>query len=239
MKLPNTRSAIRPDPGYALVEVDLRQADAQVVTWSADCRVLKSLLRRRVDIYTEMETGVWEDPKLPQSRQVRKNCVHSVDYGAGWHTLAEKYVADAASAKYFIDKWFQARPEIRAWQEEIGRQMSGRRTPTIYNVWGYRRVYACPVPITQPLAWIGQSTVSITKDHMILRIDDEMPEAELLLDGHDSVLMQIPRRKCPDCFPALTKLCEIEIPFAGDPLVIPVEIKWSLNDWGHMEKWDG
>lgn len=247
--LPNTRSAIVPDPGCALVEVDLKQADAQVVVWSSDCRIMKSLLRRCIDIYTEAETGVWDDPRLPGggqypppawARHKRKNIIHSSDYGAGERTVGEKYCGgDITAARIFLDTWFAARPEIREWHRSIAHQMARSYTPTIYNVWGFRRVYAYRVPITQPLAWIGQSTTSITKDHMMLRICDEMPEAELLLESHDSVLMQLPRRKCPDIFPALARLCEIEIPFPGDPLVIPIEIKWSLRSWGEMEEWHG
>lgn len=247
--LPNTRSAIIPDPGMALVECDLRQADAQVVAWSSDCRTMKSLLRRRVDIYTENETHVWDDPRVPgggqyppprAARQLRKNVVHSGDYGAGAPTIGDKYMAgDRSAAAYFLQHWFAARPEIRDWQQQIAHRMQKSRTPTVYNAWGFRRVYACQVPVTQPLAWIGQSTVSIVKDKIMIRIDGELPEAELLLESHDSVLMQLPQRMCPDIFPRLLSLCEIEIPFPNDPLVIPAEIKWSLQNWGNMEEWDG
>lgn len=207
-----------------------------MVAWESDDPVLKDLFRRQIDIYTELETGVWLDPRLPQSRQLRKNCIHSVDYGAGKRTLAEKYVGDERSAEHFITSWFTAHPAIRQWQRRVEWDMQQGRTPIVRNAWGFRRVYACATPLTQPLAWIGQSTVSITINKIMLRLADE-PGVELLLQIHDSVLMQLPHCKCPSAFERLLALAQQPIPFKPDPLVIPCELKWSPLNWGRMEAW--
>jgi DNA polymerase family A len=231
---PNIRSCILPDPGMILVEPDLRQADAQVVAWESDEATMKDLLRRGIDIYTETETGVWDDPLLPPSRQTRKNCVHSVNYGAGKRTLAERYVGSERAAADFIRIWFAKRPGIRNWQRRVEWDMEQSRTPIIHNIFGYRRIYACATPLTQPLAWIGQSTISIVNKRMLLALD--ALDIQLLAANHDSVLMQLPARDCPTCFPSLIAACSIPIPYP-DPLTIPVELKYSEQDWGHMQKW--
>jgi hypothetical protein len=237
--LPNTRSAIVPEPGMAFVEVDLRQADAQAVAWMAGAQRLKSLLGRRMDIYTELETGVWADAKLALvPRQTRKNVIHSSNYGGGARTISDRYIHDLHSTEYFLDAWFGTHHEIREWHMDIEHQMKRSRTPQIRNVWGFRRVYAMQVPITQPLAWLGQSTISICKDHMMLRVHDEAPWATLKMEYHDSLLLQLPRRMCPDRFEEIIRMCDVEIPFA-DPLHIPVELKWSTTNWGEMEEWHG
>jgi hypothetical protein len=235
MTLPNIRSCIVPDPGMVLVELDLRQADAQVVAWESDDATLKSLFRRQIDIYTETETGVWDDPKLPQLRQTRKNCIHSVDYGVGKRTLADRYVGNEASAEHFITAWFTSHPRIREWQRRVEWDMQQGRTPSIHNVFGYRRVYATATPITQPLAWIGQSTISIVNKLMLLALD--RMGVWIYGPNHDSVLCQVSAHEAPTCFPELVAACQITIPYL-DPLIIPVELKWSERDWGHMEKWN-
>lgn len=234
MSLPNIRSCIIPDPHMVLVELDLRQADAQVVAWESNEPTMKDLFRRRVDIYTETESGVWDDPKLPQSRQTRKNCTHSVNYGAGKRTLAERYVGSDTSAEHFITAWFRARPGIRDWQRRVEWDMRQSRTPVIHNIFGYRRIYATATPITQPLAWIGQSTISIVNKLMLLALD--RLGVWIYSPNHDSVLCQVPTRDVPDCFPQLITACSIPIPYP-DPLTIPVELKFSPRDWGHMEAW--
>lgn len=234
--LPNIRSCILPDPGHILVELDLKQADAQVVAWESDDAVLKDLFRRGLDIYTETETGVWADPRLPQVRQIRKNCIHSVDYGAGERTLADRYVHSVESARHFIASWFKAHPGIREWQRRVEWDMRQSRTPSIRNIFGYRRLYACATPITQALAWIGQSTIGRVNKEMLLALHRSGLPVRLYMPHHDSVLCAVPERDAPDVFPALIEACSILIPYP-DPLVIPVELKWSDRDWGSMRKW--
>jgi hypothetical protein len=60
------------------------------------------------------------------------------------------------------------------------------------------------------------------------------------MQHHDSLLMQVPGE-----FPSLAfverlrKAMSVTIPYDDDPLVIPCEIKWSRQDWGHMHPWHG
>ena len=79
MQLPVLRRLIRPDPGMTLLDLDLSAADVQVVAWDSGDELLKAQLRAKEDIYTETATGLWADPRLPASRGLRKNCVHSAD----------------------------------------------------------------------------------------------------------------------------------------------------------------
>jgi hypothetical protein len=57
------------------------------------------------------------------------------------------------------------------------------------------------------------------------------------MQHHDSLLIQVPGE-----FPSLAfverlrKAMSVTIPY-DDPLVIPCEIKWSRQDWGHMHPW--
>lgn len=241
MHLPNIRATIIPDPGHVLVEVDCKQADAQIVAWESDDQSLKSLLRQGMDIYTEQSSGVWSDPHLPASRQKRKNTIHTVNYGGGHRVVAERYLGTEAAAKHFIEVWFAHHPSIREWQRRVSWDMQQSRTPTIRNIWGYRRVYACATPITQPLAWIGQSTVARINKQMLRNYDEaKLPICHLepLMPHHDSVLLQVPDKWVPDIFTELLRLAAVPVPYQ-DILTIPAELKWSERSWGHMEKWSG
>jgi DNA polymerase family A len=236
VQLPNIRSTIVPDPGYVLVEIDLKQADAQVVAWESSDNNLKSLFRRGVDIYTERETSTWTSVHVP--RQIRKNCIHSVNYGAGHRTLAERYLGTEAAAKDFIANWFTHHPAIPEWHRRIAWEMQQSLTPTIRNIWGYRRTYACPTPLTQPLAWLGQSTVARINKEMLLAYGQHECDLgiQVLMPHHDSVLLQARERDVPDIFLELLHLADIVVPY-DDPLIIPSELKWSDRSWGHMTKW--
>jgi hypothetical protein len=59
----------------------------------------------------------------------------------------------------------------------------------------------------------------------------------LLMQHHDSLLMQVPGEFPSTEFVArLRKAMSVTIPY-DDPLIIPCEIKWSRQDWGHMHTW--
>jgi hypothetical protein len=236
-QLPNIRRTIVPDPGMILIEVDLKQADAQIVAWEANDEPLKSLFRQGIDIYTERQTGIWSNPGLPSSRQIRKNCIHSVNYGAAYRTLAERYVGTEAAARHFIESWFDYHPAIHEWQRRIEWEMTQSRTPSIRNIYGYRRLYACPTPLTQPLAWLGQSTVARVNKEMLLALATLEPTVQILMPHHDSVLLQVPVGLTPDIFPKLLELCAITVPYKDDPLVIPCDLKYSDQSWGDMLSW--
>lgn len=236
MHTPNIRDTIIPDLGHVLIEIDLKQADPHVVAWEADDTELKTLFRLGLDIYTEQHSGVWRDPDLPQSRQTRKNTVNSTNYGAGYRTLAERYLGTERAAKHWLSVWFSAHPRIREWHRRIAWEMRQSFTPIIHNQWGYRRVYAHATPITEPLAWIGQSTVARVNKQMLLNYDQASLPIQLLMPHHDSVLLQVPEQSVPEIFPTLLHLAAVPVPYT-DPLVIPAELKWSPRSWGHMQKW--
>ena len=252
--LPNVRSLWLPDPGFVLVEADLARADAQVVAWDADCPSLKRIFQAGIDIHSDNARFLYgcanpRDYIRPGTtyRDYAKNVVHATDYGANENTLSNMYEVEAARAAQFIRKWKQIdHPEINAWHQRIEWELTTRKSPTMRNAFGFRRMYAGgPASRTggllgQALAWIAQSTVSVAINKAMLRVYQALPDSDvqLLMQIHDSLLMQVRAELCPDIFPVILDLMRIEIPYP-DPLVIPLELKWSASNWGHMEKWNG
>ncbi len=62
-----------------------------------------------------------------------------------------------------------------------------------------------------------------------------MPEAQLLLQVHDSLVLQVPTNLTPTIYADVKKNMEILIPYP-DPLTIPVSIAASTQSWGHCEE---
>ena len=237
MDPPVLRRLIIPDPGMTLLDLDLSQADAQVVAWASDDTLLKEQLRAKVDIYMEMETGIWANPRLP-GRQKRKNMVHSANYGAGYKTIGDKYVGDRSVAKQWLTAWFHHHPAVLAWQRQTAFALQSSRIVT--NAWGFRRVYTDRLDyiLPQALAWIGQSTVAITINKILVRVDhahehDDLP-IQLLLQDHDNLVMQCPTNQLNEAVPRLLELAKVPIPFP-DPLVISASLKASERSWADVE----
>ena len=242
IQLPNVRKMYIPDPGYTMVEVDLQRADAQVVAWEAGDEELKNLFRSGADIHSANALAIFGGPgpitkgspgyaAWDYKRHRAKTGVHAVNYGCKENTLAEHIQCSRVDARRFIKMWFTAHPKILEWHKRVEYDLIIRKC--VENKFGYKRHYFDRVEglLPEALAWIGQSTVAIAINHALLAIEEGVPEAQLLLQIHDSILLQVPTPLVYKSLPIIYKLCHIPIPYP-DPLTIPVTMQISEKSWG-------
>lgn len=247
--LPNIRKIFVPDDGYVLYDCDLSGADAQVVAWEADDTDLKAAFRAGIDVHVKNATEMLgaEFTSLTgnaryKKRQSNKHAVHACNYGAKPPAIAGHPSINwpIARASAFRSRWFQLHPKIGpvertgSWHHRIQWEINTRKMVT--NPFGYRRVYfdrpdEC---FTEALAWVPQSTVALVTFYGALKLEAAYPQVEMLLQNHDSLVFQIPKRKA---IPAqeLRRLLDVEIPYP-DPLHIPWGISCSDVSWGDVEK---
>lgn len=266
VELPNIRSMIVPDRGYVLVEADLARADAQVCAWDAGCAALKVAFARGDDIHSDNARWMYGQQIAPRSLHVNgmsfrdngKRAVHLTDYAGGYRTLAASCALAERRAAEFIHYWSrELHPEIGAWHDDWTDRMRGRRMVVATNKFGFRRIYTDRTDrlLGQVLAWICQSTVSVVINKAMKRIDcaeDIMgrprcggcvvcnlrnsDDLHILLQVHDSVLMQIREQRVAEIIPLVLEAMQVTVPYT-DPLVIATEIKFSPRHWGDMHEW--
>jgi|SRR5579872_927914 len=195
-------------------------------------------------------------------RDNAKRWVHATNFHGGADTVASVIVVDKEHVKACQQWWTEARhPEIGRWHRRIQAALNSRKMPVIHNAFGFHRMYVGGSPygrsdgnlLGQALGWICQSTVAIVINRGIERIDCNLDligrprcgdclvchgrEWELRLQVHDSILTTIPT-PCvePVRMKELISALTIRVPY-DDPLYIPVEIKYSHDNWGNMKKW--
>lgn len=240
--LPNVRKMFVPDMGYMLLDIDLERADAQVVAWDADDNELKDIFRSGADIHTENAMAVFRCSReavhvggANSPRQRAKQGVHAANYGSSPKTLAEETNMTIEEAEFFISRWFQAHPKIKAWHERIESQLNEDRLIT--NAFGYRYYEFDRLPdvkrFHEALAWIPQSTVAICTNIGLANIDQDLPEVQLLIQVHDSLVMQVPIDLCPNIYPKILEQMRVVVPY-DDPLTIPVNMSASTISWGDL-----
>lgn len=237
ISLPNIRKMFKADKGYCLVEGDLERADAQVVAWDAGDEALKAIFKTGLDMHTVNAQAIFRSEKInTHQRDLAKKGVHAVNYGVKARTLAASLGISLDAAQKFIDDWLHAHPAIKHWHDRIDTQLMLTRQVT--NIWGFRRYYFDRIEtlLPQALAFIGQSTVAITINKALLQIHSQFPSIQLLLQVHDSLLMQVPNNQMPATLPKIKAAMEITIPYP-DPLTIPINLKWSSTNWGDMKEW--
>lgn len=235
--MPNVRKLIVPDKGRLLVEVDLSQADAQVVAWDSGDEALKNIFKQGLSLHFENATqmyGVRPDSDKHPNYKKAKAGVHATNYGVMAAKLGKTLGIPKREAQKFIDLWFRLHPDILNWQDRIRLQLQVDQT--VCNAFGFCIRFNGRVDqmFTNALAWTPQSTVGIVIDTAMLNMEKHMPDCPLALQVHDSLVFQIWEKDYPEIIPEIKEQFEILIPYE-DPLIIPAHLKISDKSWGDCE----
>ena len=238
--LPNIRNLFIPDPGHTILDVDLDRADLQVVVWEADDTDLKRQLKLGVDLHImngillagkeppDESELIETHPNYPehkgrykQERVFAKAFVHGTNYGGGARTMAVAAGTTVRQMEYLQERWFSIHPGIREWHERTEHQLQTQRF--VQNAFGYRRFYFDRIEhlLSEALAWVPQSTVANVTNIGLCNLDERIPEVDLLLQVHDSLVFQVPNYLYPSILPQIRNELLIPIPYP-EPLTIPV-----------------
>lgn len=233
LAMPNIRRLFIPDSGFLIADADLDRADLQVVVWEANDALFKQMLHEGVDIHSENAKA------LGISRQLAKSWVHGTNYGGGPRTMAVTCGLTVHQAERMQRRWFEVHPGIKEWHDRTMLQLETTRSVT--NRFGFRRFYFDRIEglLPEALAWIPQSTVANVINTGLLRISVSLPEVQILLQVHDSLVFQIKEKDRARLLPQIRDQLLVTIPYE-DPLVIPVGLKLSSKSWGECKdaRWE-
>ena len=247
--LPNIRELFLPDPGHVILDCDLSGADAQVVAWEANDADLKAAFRRGEAIHVKNLLDVFPE-KVPAglgTKEIKKlhiyhnskQMAHGTNYAGSPMGVALAVGWPVREVERFQDRWFTIHPGIKDWHLSLQASLYSEKTPgTIYNQWGYRRVYFDRLNDLLPKAsaWIGQSTVAILARKAMVNVAKNLPWVQFLLQVHDSLVFQIPSaRMNSSSLKEIHSHLHLPIPY-DDPLIIPWSFSWSNESWGACEE---
>jgi DNA polymerase-1 len=231
-----------PDEGCIFINADLSQAEARVVAYLAREERLLNLFadssqdihkRNAAMVFNKRVTEVTED-----ERQLAKTLVHAANYGIGPRTFSRHIESTEARARELLNQYYSLYPAIKRWHLEINSEISRKRLLT--TPFGRKRTFfgrGGPDIIREAIAYIPQSTVSDIINLGIIRAFYNLPpQWELLLQVHDSILMQVPTDTPPEHIKKFLKhYFEIPITINNQTMVIPIDIKWGSN-WANLKK---
>jgi DNA polymerase I-like protein with 3'-5' exonuclease and polymerase domains len=224
-----------PDKDFVLCEVDLKQADAQVVAWEAQDEELMDLFSRNdVDVHTEnAKVAFATDNITKHMRQTSKSLVHGTNYGGSARGIAKRIGLKTSQAEVFQSRWFRAHPKIKEWHLRVERDLMLTRITR--NVLGFRKIWFERLEgiLPEALAWIPQSTVALVINTGMQNCVRNVPAVVPLLQVHDSFLFQVRKDKLRDTLPEVRRAMQVPLPYPR-PLIIPVTLKTSEVSWGQM-----
>lgn len=240
INLPNVRKMFLPDEGYTIIDADLEKADAQIVAWESSDEDLKQVFREGLNLHEENAKMVFGNSGFEKSSDPTSNYhkakqgVHAINYGVRSRTLSSTLGITVYEAELFIKRWFSAHPRILGWHERIKRELQQHRK--VSNKFGFERYYFDRIQsvFTEALGWIPQSSVAIVTNMGLVNIDKNLPSAQLLIQVHDSLVLQVPTNQTPAIYQTILDNMLIPIPY-DDPLTIPVNLSVSTKSWGDVE----
>lgn len=238
--LPNIRKLFLFDEGMEGFDLDGDSADLRIVTGESGCRAMQAYFQAKVKPYVEIAKEFYRDPTItkhhPSYKKMKALC-HGSNYGGEPAGLSERIGLPVQDIERAQRWYFGMCPEIKAWQEDIKKQIVQRGY--IENPFGYR-LYNWDRPsrklYNEALAWTPQSTVGILINRILLAIDQNMPDVKLLLQVHDSLTGQFPIAVGATRKRELLALASsVEIPCASGSITVPAGLKCSTTSWGDCE----
>lgn len=237
LDLPNVRDLYIPDPGKTYFDIDLDSADLRIVTWESDCGWMKEQFKQKRKPYIEVMKEYYHNQEMnknshPREYAMFKSLCHGTNYLGTADGIAPR-IGLLVHETERIQKWyFGLCPEIKKWQDRIKDHVTKRHF--VQNVFGYRTYFFDRIEGTifnQAVAWIPQSTVACLINRAYVAIDEQLPDVEVLLQVHDSLVGQYDTWRGDSVLRDIVKCSEIPLPYA-EPLVIPVGIATSTKSWG-------
>lgn len=236
LDLPNVRELFCPDNGKTAFDIDLDSADLQIVTYESNCQWMKQTLGAGKKPYVEIGKEYLRDPTFSKHHKQYKTfkaLCHGSNYRGTPPGLASR-IGLLVHEVERIQKWyFGLCPEIKTWQEEIERQVTGRGF--VENVFGYRCYFWDRVTETtfnEAVAWKPQSTVGGIINRAYLNTYNNLPEVDILLQVHDSLFGQYDSWRGGDAQRAIIEQFRIPLHYPEGTLTIGVGLKTSNTSWG-------
>lgn len=228
--LPRIRRIFRPDPGYTLVDCDLKNAEFYIMVWESGDPIYKKMLQKGIDIHAE------NAKLLGIPRPKAKGFIYATDYLASPRTCALQFGLSERKAQDYQDIYFLEHQHIRAFHNRVQHEIE--TTSSLTNIFGYKiTFYDRPGSILpEAVDWIPQSTVAIITDKAIMNIHNNLPDVQMLFQNHDSIIAQVPTDRAEELIPQIVENMLIPVPYS-DPLTIPVDVKTSEKSWGEVKTW--
>lgn len=203
------RSAFVAAPGHVLMSADYSQIELRVLAHVSEDPVLCQAFHDGVDIHQQTAAqllGIAKEAVTPQQRQLGKQLNFSIMYGLTPFGLSQDMEIPLKEAKIYIDGYFAAYKQVKAWMDRTVDQ--GIKDGFVTTLWGRRR-YIPELRDKNRTVFEGGRRVAIntpiqgaTADLMkvaMLQIDKVIAEkklgSKLLLQIHDEIIFEVPEKE--------------------------------------------
>lgn len=235
------RTAFEAGKGKKLVSADYSQFELRLAAAIAGETEIIDAFNKDADVHTITAAQVYgRDPEdvTKQMRRAAKAVNFGIMYGQGPHALAEGTGMDFKSAKNFIDRYFEIRPKIKEFIQQT-RELAdkqgyvetllGRRRPSpdVKSSNFVLREAALRAAVNMPL----QGTAADIMKLAMVAVAAKLPvDCQMLLQIHDSVLIEVPEDKAGQVAESVKEIME-----NAYKLPVKLTVDTTIGDnWGEL-----
>ena len=203
------RKAFVAEDGHVLISADYSQVELRLMAHFSGDEQLAAAFARGEDIHAATAAAVNQVPLASVSGEMRRRAKavnFGILYGMSAFGLARQLGMERGEAQIFIDAYFRQYPKIRAFMDatlETARAQGyvetllGHRVyvPDIMARNGMNRQYAERTAINAPLQGSAADIIKVAMIRLHRRLHEEMPEAGLILQVHDELVVEAPANR--------------------------------------------
>jgi DNA polymerase-1 len=201
------RTAFVPEEGWTLVSADYSQIELRLLAHLAEDPGLTEAFLAKQDVHRSTAArvfGVAPSEVTPEMRGRAKAVNFGVIYGMGPQRLAAETDVTVAEAEAFIDAYFRAFPNVRAYQARVVEE--ARRNGYVTTLFGRRRhlgrelddrdsrirSQAERAAVNTPLQGTAADLVKVAMIRIDRRLREEGFRSRMLLQVHDELVFEAP-----------------------------------------------
>lgn len=235
------RTAFVAGSGKALVSADYSQFELRIAAALSGEKNMIDAFNHDADIHVETAATLY-NIKPEQVTKAQRSSVKEVNfgimYGLGPHALSQSTGMPFNEAREFIQRYFQIRPKLKAYIEKLRAQaekdgyvetLLGRRRPTpdVQSSNFVVREAAYRAAINHPMQGTAADIMKIAMNKVADKLEDN---SRMLLQIHDSILLEVPKTKAESIGKMVKETME-------DAYKLPVKLKADIavgKNWGEL-----
>lgn len=250
---PKMKRFLKADPGHALYNIDLVQAENRTVAYIAPDHNMIEAFETGQDIHAKTAGLIFGKP-IEEVSDEKGSCAigsgeyserfwgkkanHGLNYGMGYKKFAFLYEIPENEAKLIVEGYHKAYPGVRRYHEWVKREMNAGRKLT--NCLGRVRKFLDRFSdklFMEAYSFIPQSTIADIINHWgllyIFQNQEQFEHVRLLNQVHDSIVFEVPLWVTAEGHMAiLESLCASlsqPVKFRNRTFRIPAEVEIGLN----------
>ncbi len=235
------RRFFKAKEGFVLCDADYSQIELRVLASIADDSVMIDAFNNDIDIHTATASEVFNIPVdmvLPVMRSRAKAVNFGIVYGIGAFSLAKDIGVSRKEADSYIKGYLNTYKGVAKYMESVienAKQQGfvtthfGRRRylPELSSSNGMLRAFGERVARNAPIQGTAADIIKIAMIKVSQRLANEIPEARLILQVHDELIVEAPEDKAQE----VCAILEQEMCAAADLKVsLSVDAHWG-KDW--------